>query len=440
MTQQMRRSVGRAGRLVMAASLIALAACSDILDVNLPGKVLGADLDNAALANSLANGVVVSFECAWNQYVSAANALSDQFLPTSGQANTNVWGIRQITSDNINLLDNCDAGAGGYAVLVPLQSARVLSDEAAKRIDGYSDAAVPNKALLKAQVKVYGAYATLALGEGFCAMAFDQGPIITPKDALQAAEARFTDALAAAGTANSADYRNMGLVGRARVRLDLENFAGARADAEQVTAGYLKNATRGAADRQRWNLLYEFQNNDGSQVLRHTSVAPAYRDVQWQGIADPRVKVTATGLLSADGVTPWFKHQKALSRADPMPIASYKEARLIIAEAAARAGDLATARTIINALHTAAGIPGYDAGNTATQAEVIAQVIEERRRELFLEVGARYNDHLRFRSTQWKIPFRGEAGSVHPNGVDQRGQNYGTTTCIPLPDAETLGR
>ena len=73
---------------------------------------------------------------------------------------------------------------------------------------------------------------------------------------------------------------------------------------------------------------------------------------------------------------------------------------------------------------------------TATQNQVIAQVIEERSRELFLEVGARYNDMLRFRSTPFRIPFRGEAGSIHPNGVDHRGLQYGPTTCIPLPLAE----
>ncbi len=430
----------RGFREVAAAALVVLAACSDILDVTLPGKVGSSDLDNPALAGPLANGVVATFECGWNQYVAAANALSDQFLSTSGQGNTNVWGIRSILSSNINLLDNCDAGAGGYSALVPLQTARVLADEAARRIDGYPDAAVPNKAFLRAQVKTYGAYAILPLGEGFCQMSFDQGPIVTPREALQNAEARFTDALAAAATAGSADLRNMALVGRARVRLDLENFAGARADAEQVTAGYLKNATRGATDRHRWNLVYEFQNNETSQGLRHVTVAPAFRGVTWQGVADPRVTVTATTLISGDGVTPWFRHNKALSRSDPIPIASYKEARLILAEAAARANDLTTARQVINALHTAAGIPGYDLGNTAAQPDVIAQVIEERRRELFLEVGARYNDHLRFRSTQWKIPFRGEPGSVHPTGVDQRGQQYGSTTCIPLPDAETLGR
>jgi hypothetical protein len=427
-------------RALLALSAAATAACSDLLDVELPGKVATDQLDDPSLANALANGVVITLECGWSQYVAAANALSDQVISTSGQGNTNAWGMRSVIETNLNLTENCDAAGGGYAVLVPLQATRVLADEAFTRIDGFPDARVPNKALLKAQVKTYAAWATVPLGEGFCSMAFAQGPVITPQQVLQDAETRFTEALTLATAVNNADLRNMALVGRARVRLDLGNFAGARTDAEAVPAGYVKNATRGAVDRHRWNLLYEFQNNEVSQALRHVTIAPAFRDVRWQGVPDPRVKVTATTLVAGDNLSLLYRHAKAMSRSDPVLIASYREARLIVAEAAARSGDLAAARTVINALHAAAGIPGYDANGTATQDEVIAQVIEERVRELFMEGGARYSDHLRFRSTAFKIPFRGEPGSVHPAGVDQRNQQYGSTTCIPLALAETLGR
>jgi len=90
-------------------------------------------------------------------------------------------------------------------------------------------------------------------------------------------------------------------------------------------------------------------------------------------------------------------------------------------------------------MHAEAGIPAYDSGGTDTQEQVIAQVIEERRRELFTEGGHRLNDHLRFRGTAWNIPFKGEPGSIHPNGVDDTGLPYGTTTCFPLPTVEVIG-
>jgi hypothetical protein len=90
-------------------------------------------------------------------------------------------------------------------------------------------------------------------------------------------------------------------------------------------------------------------------------------------------------------------------------------------------------------MHTAAGIPGYDPAGTDTQDQVITQVIEERRRELFTEGGHRLNDQLRFRGTSFNIPFKGEPGSIHPNGVDATGLPYGSTTCFPLPTVERIG-
>jgi len=55
------------------------------------------------------------------------------------------------------------------------------------------------------------------------------------------------------------------------------------------------------------------------------------------------------------------------------------------------------------------------------------------------EGGHRLNDMLRYRGTPFNIPFKGEPGSVHANGVDQTGNVYGTTTCFPLPTVERDG-
>lgn len=109
----------------------------------------------------------------------------------------------------------------------------------------------------------------------------------------------------------------------------------------------------------------------------------------------------------------------------------------MVAEVSARTGDLATARTLINAMHTAVGIPGYDLANSDTQDQVLTQVIEERRREMFVEGAYRFNDHLRLMGTPQAVPFKGTPGSVlHPSGIDDTGLPYGSTTCFPLPLVE----
>ena len=53
-----------------------------------------------------------------------------------------------------------------YGIYTTLQTARFQAEDIFKRLDKFTDAQVPNRALLKATVKAYGAYALLALGEG----------------------------------------------------------------------------------------------------------------------------------------------------------------------------------------------------------------------------------------------------------------------------------
>lgn len=425
-------------RVTVALTTVALlltTACKGVLDVELPGKVTDEALNSPLNATVLANGVVLDFECAWANYVTATNALSDQTINASAQGVSQAWYTRNIIENDPALLSNCEPALGLFPY-APMQIARVGADRAQSLITAFPDAQVPTKPLLLATVRTYGAWATLALGEGFCEAVLVKGTVTPPAAALQAAEAAFTEAITLATAANNTDLLNMARMGRARVRLRLGNFAGARADATLVPATYVKVATRGAAERQRWNLVFELQNNIGLQASRHGTVAPNWRGLTFQGVADPRVTIAAQNGSGNDGVTPFFPHNKALSRSDGLVIASGKEAQLIIAEAAARTGDLTTARQIINARHTLVNLPAFDPNGTATADQVLAQIIEERGRELFLEAGVRHSDMLRFRTTPFRIPFRGEAGSIHPNGTDHRGLIYGPTTCIPLPLAE----
>jgi len=427
----------RGGRAMVLALVLSFAtsACNDILDVHVPGRVQEEALDDPALAPTLVASVISDFECAWNNYVAAAALTSDEFIQASGNLNQRNWGSRRITADDPNMAQgSCRTQ---YGIYTTLQTARFQAEDAFTRLEKFTDAQVQNRAVLKATVKAYGAYALLALGEGFCEMALDGGPLMTPKEVLQLAETRFTEAIQLATAANSQDILNMALAGRARVRLDLGNYTGALADAKLIPATYVKNATRDDSDVRRYDALCEFIT---CAQMRHATVSPNYRQVTWAGVPDPRVAVTTRNQLAFDNAQiHYYPTNKHTTRSSPVVITSFKEARLIIAEASARTNDLATARQLINAMHVAAGIPGYDAGNTATQTEVVAQVIEERRREMFTEGGHRLNDHLRFAGTPWAIPFKGEPGSIHPNGVDATGLPYGDTKCFPLPTVEKIG-
>jgi hypothetical protein len=89
--------------LVLAIVLpLAAGACSDILDVHVPGRVQEEALDDPALAPTMVASVVADFECAWNNYVAAAALIGDEFIQASGNLNQRNWGSRRITADDPN--------------------------------------------------------------------------------------------------------------------------------------------------------------------------------------------------------------------------------------------------------------------------------------------------------------------------------------------------
>jgi len=143
---------------------------------------------------------------------------------------------------------------------------------------------------------------------------------------------------------------------------------------------------------------------------------------------DPRVVVTDLGRSGTATGSRLFLPGKHATSATPVRVAGYAEAQLIVAENAAATGNLTgAAMAISNARSRTAGLPAYTLPPGATAADVKAQIIEERRRELFLE-GHRLGDLRRYGLT-----FDPAAGTPYPYGGV-----YGTQTCFPLPDVERI--
>jgi hypothetical protein len=138
-------------------------------------------------------------------------------------------------------------------------------------------------------------------------------------------------------------------------------------------------------------------------------------------MADPRVPVADGGRGGSLPTVRLWVQNKYRSLADPVPIATWREALLIRAEVLG--GQQAV--NIINQLHDRVNLPHFQSNDPAA---IQAQVQEERRRELFLE-GHRLYDTIRF-----SVPLHPPVGAVFPNG----GGTYGTNKCLPLPDIERL--
>ena len=420
------RSVGRTRTVLVVAALLVLAGsgCSDILDVELPGRIPSDLLGDPTTAPTLAASVVADFECAFSNYVATTSILGDEFLGASGNLNAKNWGTRKINeNDTTNEQTSCQFSLGAYT---PLQTARFQSDDILKRLQGWTDEQAKTPlAPLRARVAVYGAFAYTLLGEGFCAMRFDnEKSIKTPAEVLAVAKGKFDAALPLVNAMEDGDAKtellNLLYVGRARTLLDLKDGTAAAADAALVTPEFEFFVTRSVDAQTRYNDAY-FSLTEQT----HASVDPQYRNLTVGGVADPRVQVAFgpdVGLneKAFDAVTDLYVvTNKNFSRADPMRMASYIEAQLIRAEALGGT----EAVGIINARRAQLSLPDYT--GPTDDASITALILDERNREFFMEGGQRYNDLLRY-SIPWKV------------GNDQNGVPYGTTTCMPLPASERI--
>jgi hypothetical protein len=429
-TMTRHRAALRPGLLAAAlAAVLGMGACDaldDLLSVDKPTTVPAAVVDDPLKAQLMVNGAIADLECAFGAYVVMGGMIGEEFIDATQTADRWPYDRREVQpGDTRYSTSSCQA----LGVYTPLSTARFTADGALTRLQGWTDAQMPgmNRQRLIATAAAYAGYAYLLLGEGFCSAAVDGGPELSPQQMFALAEDRFTTAITAAvaagATAEDVSLLNMARVGRARARIDQSaatpaKLALAGQDAALVPAGFVRLATAaGPGDDRRLNRVFS-ENNQGQSV----AVGPRYRGLTVNGVADPRVVVTDAGRTATDGTHIWVQGKYA-SLAAGIPIASYDEARLIVAEVALRSGAPGDAVTVINALRATQGVGAY-AGGTS-QAEVMDLLIEERRRELFLE------SHHLYDAIRFNIALQPATGSAF-----SKGGTYGTTKCLPLPNVE----
>jgi hypothetical protein len=412
-------SVRRGLRRVFVCGLLAvsLGACSQLLDVEVPGAVKGSDLENPALMRSVTVAALGEVECALGMYIFGTGILNGEFISSAFWRSFNVWGARLF--DINRATGSCSEGldVDNIGFYVAIARARFMTDDAFKRIEAFTPEELGSgfdKPRTLSTLASYAGFTYVMLGEGMCNAAIDAGPMLTPAATLALAETKFTTALTLATTANDAGLQNLARVGRARVRLNLGKKAEAAADAKLVPTGFTHNATYSTVAPRRHNRV-----NINAQRNSYLSVPAAYRNLMVGTVADPRVALTNAGRPGHDNLTPLWLQTKYPANTSPIPMATWREAQLIIAEA--ELGQSAVDR--INVLRDFHKLPRYAPANVADDAAILTQIIEERRRELFIE-GHRINDMLRF-----KIPF--------PSGTNHKGEPYGPITCHPLPEGET---
>jgi hypothetical protein len=401
-----------------------LAACDldSLLEVEPVDQVPADGLTTPQNARLLVNGAIADFECAYGAYVALTGVLSGELMDATSTAAR--WDVdRRLFDAPSKEAQYATFGCTALGVYTPLSTARFSSENILQALRGWTDAELADlghdRDELIALAAAYNGYSYLLLAEGFCSAAIDLSEEKMPADLFAVAVQRLEEAETAARAANRTDLVNLALVGQARAHRGLNNGAQAVAAAQQVEPGFRYDAETATDFSVRQNRIFA---SNGPQPLggQGLSVGWLYHHYDHFGDPDPRVAVSDSIGLGPDQTTPMFYQEKYTALDDPIRIASYDEAQLIIAEFEGGA----TAEAIINDFHADAGLPPVDfSGMTA--AEILEHVVEERRSVLWLE-GHRAEDVERF-----NLPLYPAPGTPH-----RKGQAYGDARCFPLPDVE----
>jgi hypothetical protein len=426
------RSIMRALAIPGLMTLLVATGCDlgKVLQVQ-PANLIPADtLEQPVNAALLVAGAASDFDCAYNSFVVVGALIGEEFEDALQTAARWPYDQRSVSASQSFYSQNSCTGGGVYT---PLQSARVAASNIRTLLEGWTDAEVApqNRQLLIARAAAYEAWSQLLLSEAFCNTVFSSisgeeitwGTQITAAQARDSAIARFTQAITTAqavGGTVADSIRFFSLVGRARAYHDAGNMTAARADAALVPAAFVWNITASGTTARRNNRVFQESNSVVNQ--QSSSVGLRYRTLN-----DPRVPVLNRNRVSAGtGVAQWSQ-MKYTAVTSSLPAATGTEMQLLIAEA-----DIATNRAntlaIIAASRTAGGQGAYTG---TTPAQDLAEIIDQRRRALFL-TGTHWGDIIRYNLT-----LSPAAGLATPWG-QTFGPSAGSAQCLPLPEVEIL--
>lgn len=353
---------------IATAFAFAASGCKGVLEVSNEQEILDENLDNPDAVVPIMNGVIGDFALAYANAIDIMG-LFGQELQHTGSFPT--W--REVETG----IGTRPSGVGDQ-VYQNVSRAIWVADTAAVRFREFLPE--PEKRFELATVLMWGGFAHFMLADNYCEMTFHGGPAVTPKQAYERAKGIFDDAVQVATAANRADVLRGSLGGRARVKLMLGDYSGARDDARQVPQGFRLMALYGNNPRENNGVAI----NTTTLIRREAGVHPRmYNDARFK--ADPRTSFRDKGdtAKGSDPIRKFVEQLKYPLRDTPIPVFTWQEARLIEAEAELMLGNPSAAVTLINQVRAGSNITAYT-GSTAA-ADVRAQLIYERQAELWLQ-------------------------------------------------------
>jgi hypothetical protein len=435
-------------RVRAVAALLVLAACGDPLEVDLVGTVTDESINSAASADALRTGTLGSinaitiggtglFDRGWMD----VGLMADEWRTTGAQQQYGELDRRTVPNTNTNLQN----------LYANLHRTRTRAREAIVALERYK----PNPPWGIGQMWIAMALAELQLAEYFCNGvplsgvangAVVYGTPLTNQEIFAIANAHLDTALTFlnATDATTVQHRTLARLLKARVLLDIGGQAAAAA-----------TQVNGIATSYSYPITFLLATGDngiwaGNTSTRSSGVGDSLdiagrigNAIPFASANDPRVRTLGSTLppssqgTGSDNGTPLVV-TNMWGRSDAVNLASGLDARLVEAEAALQADNLAGLTAILNALraapppispiYTPAAMPAL-----AVPASKDAAVSLFFREKAFWTFGRgqRFGD-LRRLIRQYNRP----QDQVWPTGTHFKGGPYGTDVNLDVSSAE----
>jgi hypothetical protein len=414
------RSLKRLG----AASVLIVAATACDFTVTNPGPTDDSFLDRPEAHQAVANGSARMLFDALNEVAYTTSAVTREVFPSGS---TSSFGISQNQQEGLLIYDDEHIVDGWTSA----QRSRYIGESGFARFaethDGGNTGYAP-----AVDAALYAAYANRLLGENWCESAVDGGSIITRTEMLKRAEEWFTTAIEVAGSGSFSDEKTAAYAGRASVRANLGDWAGAMSDASQVPTSFEFDARYETAQQDQFNRIY-FAG--ASEPYRAITVWNTKYVDYYDQTGDPRTPWTyhegdvgdaSVGVVGSK--VPFYQQQKFAERGSDIRLSSGYEMRLLEAEKLLIDNDVGGAMELVN-LHRLE--LGLDPWTPASTEEAWADYKMERGIELWLE-GRRLSDLKR-----WKD--NGRPGALDDLELAGSADSYldpGQSLCYPIPKNE----
>ena len=462
--KNMRARSNGAAAIVLAAGVIAVAACdrikTELLEPQNPGFVDQGAVGSPAAAAALKIGAIgrlkrLAYDSAPAGFAGsslweASGLMTDEFSNSDFQNSQNDVDQRTMSPDN---------QVSNYARITQARGFIVDAIAAEKQ---YQPDSVADIAELYAGM----GFLEMNLAEDFCngiplgsnkAGVVDySSPEFKPLTNAEVYATALThvesalSTLGSAGTASANFVRQMALITKARILVDQGKFTEAAAVVPQtaIPTSYQYNWTSSASnnndDLGTWTLnnsIARMTVGDSSMTYQGQTFR-AFNAIPFASANDPRVPVVKgtdpTVKLSAeDGLTPLFIQQIWKNRDDAIPMVSGLDARLIEAEALLNAADYTGMMGILNGLRAAP--PAIGAFKPAAMAALPVPASKPEAVALFFREKAfwTFGRGQRLGDLRRMIRQYGYTqDQVFPTGQHYKGGSYGSDVNFPVPDVE----